>query len=1361
MPGNQQAFSTAINAADRFRWDSQWMEAAREYQRALAEFPDDATARGGLGFCYMQTKQWQQALNEYEYILKRDSTNVIALSKTAELYGILGRRNDAYRAYLLLADLYSQAGQGARAEAAWQKTVQLAPDNPEPHERLASYYFQKKDIALMIQEHLAAAQGYLARNECGLARMQCEEVLRADAHNMQAQQLLAQITGKQSTPSDPMAQGAALPAQSYTESPSQSYTSSSGPLAFTDNSGQPLVEPSTTGTISGGNTGIMGNMGNASNYGGANYAGAPPAMAASNGNMSGQNPNGRKRITASQVTGVLKQAQTFQAQGRLNDAIDLCEQIIDSGIDRPDARYFLGWLYQEQQRWEDAIRQFQLLLNDPDYALSCYYALGQCYRAKGDLRTAAVHFDEAVDRVNLDALTVEESDQLVQLCQEAAEAHRMLGEQEQALTVYNALLGFLRSRGWNDKVAQVEFMLQQIQTAPPQGNPGYATPEQVMQQPLSDAATLSFNMGNNGMENGQPVNTNMGSVSQPTMSPSAPPTQMVPVSNPNNAVGELPDWLTGILSEADKAQMTNTPAQQQNVQSAKPSVTDMPTMEQRVAPPVPDVTVSKQPSVPLVNNAAPVEPSPMPPPPPASPSWLTENVKPAANLTRALPPEQLTSTPVQVEPAVQQSQVTTPPPPIPAPSVPVQAVLQEPIVAPVPVVPAHAPTSAQAQVQSPPTSPIPTFTEASLAEPKQQPHRGAEDLLNQMAGVSSQDEELKHVAETVLTSTASLPENIRLQVVRSMQDIQKYINHGLLNSAIEECLRVIDMAPQYLDVHQVLCEIYVRQGKVEQAITKYAILVDTYIINGRTEDAIATYRRILQLEPNNLTYRMRLINLLAAQGNKEDLLRERTLAAESYLRLGYMDRALTELEQALQESPTSVPTRLNYALALQKLGRSQQAVIEYQRVLQIDPRNLTALVRWHVSMTTTPGTSRSTILEVLSRVCWQLRGEGQKHYDIVAREYTQAADMYPNNADVIYSLGQIHQQAGNYDKAIDAYTQAMRDSTLEVLARTSAAHCFLAQGKPEAAIQQLEQALQSVRRSPNALDPGIWAARPREAGEEHQAPEVEISLMLAKAYERTGRQEQKEAILRQIRQAHPGQDEVAPALADISMRQGDVPGALQEYTDLVKHYRNNRQTDNALGVLNEMVRLAPQDPRAHAELADIYVSRGHLDEGIAELRLLADIYLRRNQLEQAGDALQRVGSIYAEIGNNQEALANLRRAVELNPNSMELLREVVSFCLQLSRIVDPSYSKDAAKYQAIIARHYFDTQQVKEAVAALQQLITIDHSNYEAYDLLGQTYQSVGEYEQASRVYRNLAKVAPENGIARDRLATLQELRTK
>src|SRR6266581_8751124 len=204
MPGNRQVFSTAMNTADRYRWDSQWAEAAKEYQRALVEFPDDAMARGGLGFCFMQTKQWQKALDEYEYTLKRDHSNIIALSKTAELYVILHRRDDAYQAYLHLADLYSQAGQGTRAEAAWQKAVQLSPGDPEPHERLAAYYFGKKDIAFMIQERLAAAQGYLQRNDRVAARMQCEEVLRADTNNTNAKQLLSRIM----QPSGPLPQGA-------------------------------------------------------------------------------------------------------------------------------------------------------------------------------------------------------------------------------------------------------------------------------------------------------------------------------------------------------------------------------------------------------------------------------------------------------------------------------------------------------------------------------------------------------------------------------------------------------------------------------------------------------------------------------------------------------------------------------------------------------------------------------------------------------------------------------------------------------------------------------------------------------------------------------------------------------------------------------------------------------------------------------------------------------------------------------------------------------------------------------------------------------------------------------------------------
>jgi tetratricopeptide (TPR) repeat protein len=1337
-----------MNAADRFRWDSQWTDAANEYQRALAEFPDDAAARGGLGFCYMQTKQWQKALAEYETVLQRDPSNVIALSKTAELYVILNRRDEAYRAYMHLAELYSQAGQGARAEAAWQKAVQLSPTNPSPHERLATYYLGKKDIALMVQERLAAAQGYLQRNENVAATMQCEEVLRVDSANTQAQRVLSHIRG-QMQPSGQLPSGAGGMYSSPTSHEigrSGNGNLSSSPVA---NIGK-VADTSSLSNTSGGNTGMMGNMGSASNFGPAGNSG--PALAATGMSTGGQGSVPRIRITASQVTGVLRQAQTFQTQGRYADAIDLCEQILANGFDRPDARYFLGWLYQEQRRWDEAIRQFQTLLNDPDYALSCYYALGQCYRAKGDIRAATQHFDEAVDRVNLDALTFEECDQLVQLCKEAAEAHRMLGEQEQALTVYNALLGFLRSRQWNDKVAQVEFMLKQLQNTPPPNRPMSTPPPEMMQPALQQQANVT---GVLPPEQGTmvqqapamqapPNRADAGSAAMNASSASkgaSPSQSKPPVSSTNSgSLGELPDWLTGILNDTDKTEPINKQAKSAQAQAAsapskaKDALTNQPTLEQPVAP---VVTTSN--------------------------SWLTDDVKPVDN-TSDTPSEKPSAIP---EPPPVASVAPAQPPVEPVQHAPA---VETPVAPEISVANTSTdmPLRAEPLVQNDPEQvqpPLPV-EQGAPAEDQPVPASSApsakastgklEELLNEITGTDGKVNILQQVSESVLASTASLPENVRLQVVNSIKDIQRYIDHGLYTPATEECLRVIDLAPQYLDIHLVLCEIYIRQGKNDQAITKYAILIDTYMANGRIDDAIATYRRILQLEPNNLTYRVRLINLLASKGYKEDLLRERSLAAESYLRLGYMDRALTELEQALQESPTSVPTRLNYALALQKLGRTQQAVAEYQRVLQVDPRNITALVRWHIAMITGLGTARATTLEVLTRICWLLRGEGQKNYEMVVREYVQAVETYPNNADVRFALGQIHQQSGYFDEALDAYQYAIRDSSYEVMARLSSAHCLLAQGKPEAAIQQLELALQLVRSGErSSIDPAEWAARPREEGEEHQAPEVEISLLLAKAYGRVGKQDQMEVILRQLKQTTPQQDEVSTALAEISARQGNIESALEEYLKLVRSYREKRQVDNALSVLNEMIRLDPHDPRAHAELGDIYVARGYLEEGISELNLLVDIYLRHNRFEEASDILRLIGDIYAEVDDTEKAFMYLRRAVELKPNDMGLLREVVGYCFQIGR------SQEATQYQSIIARHYFETNQVKESVAALQQLIALDRTNYEAYDMLGQTYQSVGEYEQASRVYKNLAKANPNGTIAKERLAMLQELRTQ
>jgi tetratricopeptide (TPR) repeat protein len=805
-----------------------------------------------------------------------------------------------------------------------------------------------------------------------------------------------------------------------------------------------------------------------------------------------------------------------------------------------------------------------------------------------------------VDRVNLDALAPEESGQLLQLCQEAAEAHRDMNDLEGAETIYSALLGFLRSQGWGEQAAEVEQMMRETLGAAP---PPARRPRR--------GATGGPRPGSSG---GMPQRG--GARVRGDADP---------------MLGSQPLRITGQLRGLSG---------------------QMPAMSQQMAA--------------AASGMLPV------------PGGIGAIVGGAA--------------------------------------------------------------------ASIPGQPIPGGGD-QLAQ-----------LINHLNGVQG-----------MRSSLMALPEPQRAQVAQAVREIENYIAHGLLTAAIEECLRVMEIAPQYLDVHLLLGEIYVRQGKIEQAIAKYAVLVDTYLVNGRMDEAIATYRRILQLEPNNLNYRVKLIELLSRQGRTDEVLAERLAAADSYLRMGYADRAIQEYEQALLAHPNNTQIRLGYATALMRAGRAAQAVGEYQRVLQVDPTNVQALAQWQIAQATGVGTvpgmsgpgmgsSRVNALEVLTRLLRALRNERFQSYDALVREYVQAADQNPTNGDLRYALGQIHLNTGHHQEALTCFQQIGALPGLEVMAHYAAGQALLSAGDPVSAAgaaRELEEASGLARRSPP--DPATWGARPRGDGEEHLAPEMEVSLLLARAYQLSGQAAQAQSTLQAVKNS-PRNDEVYRVLAEVSARQGDTPAMLQEYAQLVRHYRSNRQVESAVTVLREMARLAPDDPAVHSELADIQIQRGLLDDGISELRQLADIYMRRGQLRDVATVYQRGAEISWGVGNHDEALNLLRQAIQYATDDMQLRQTLVQYCLETN---NPASIREATEQQTVIARFYFASRQTKEAVAALQQLIAMDRNHYEAYDLLGQTYYSVGEYEQAARVYRNLAKVDPNNMMARTRLAELQSVRSQ
>jgi tetratricopeptide (TPR) repeat protein len=272
---------------------------------------------------------------------------------------------------------------------------------------------------------------------------------------------------------------------------------------------------------------------------------------------------------------------------------------------------------------------------------------------------------------------------------------------------------------------------------------------------------------------------------------------------------------------------------------------------------------------------------------------------------------------------------------------------------------------------------------------------------------------------------------------------------------------------------------------------------------------------------------------------------------------------------------------------------------------------------------------------MLTSIRQQLRSDGERFYEAVVDEYKQAAAINSHTTCIQFVLGQLYQQSGSYDRAVDAYMLAMENNLFEVIARIHAAQCLIQEGLPGVAILQLQQALQSTQSSAALpIQARIWAARPREDGEMLQAPEAEIAQLLARASESKGRQEQMRTFLRRVKQTPSSYHEVVPAPRQFAI-QHDFGNELLESTQQESY-----------------------DGETCDELADIYKIRGILHETIAKLCEQAVIYLRDNQREQAVAAIQGIGVLYEQLGDMQEAQTHMSRAAELASNDGSLQKSI-------------------------------------------------------------------------------------------------------
>ncbi|HEX9012268.1 MAG TPA: tetratricopeptide repeat protein, partial [Anaerolineaceae bacterium] len=138
------------------------------------------------------------------------------------------------------------------------------------------------------------------------------------------------------------------------------------------------------------------------------------------------------------------------------------------------------------------------------------------------------------------------------------------------------------------------------------------------------------------------------------------------------------------------------------------------------------------------------------------------------------------------------------------------------------------------------------------------------------------------------------------EVVESLARIRKLSEQNLLHTAMEEAFSALQLAPNYLPLHSQIGDILLKEDHTAEAVEKYAVVARAYSVRGESSQAVAVLRRLLQLDPSNLSLRQQLIEQLVSGGQTDEAVRAYMELADIYYRQMDFDRARATYATALR-----------------------------------------------------------------------------------------------------------------------------------------------------------------------------------------------------------------------------------------------------------------------------------------------------------------------------------------------------------------------------------------------------------------------------------------------------------------------------
>ncbi len=222
--------------------------------------------------------------------------------------------------------------------------------------------------------------------------------------------------------------------------------------------------------------------------------------------------------------------------------------------------------------------------------------------------------------------------------------------------------------------------------------------------------------------------------------------------------------------------------------------------------------------------------------------------------------------------------------------------------------------------------------------------------------------------------------------------------------------------------------------------------------------------------------------------------------------------------------------------------------------------------------------------------------------------------------------------------------------------------------------------------------------------------------------------------------------------AELLGQAGSRSDALNALEELVQLQESSRKYADAIDTLESMIRLVPGNIRLRARIVDNCLKIGSFDKAIEQLVMQGRLLHKAGRLSEAEPPIHRAIEI-ATMTNDWDNVHKLHRLlISFAPDETRMRHAAVATYVQYGR------TNEAMDQLREIVRISRKQNEMDEAIAASHQMLALDPEDPATYHQLGELLVSIQEYHQADRVYRRLARLAPDDNAVKAKRSAIAAL---